>query len=179
MKRTSPITRKTIKAQEAEAVNLRCLVAGLNAAHAMDAGLMRDMSRKLSQMRDELDRAKRIAGEMSVLFPAQRRDTEMDWRDQVQFRVAPPIMWQPGNQLEVLRRQIRDIPLHVMLEKVSRDKLSQAVHLEIVFKDRKVGYAISDVALDAMPTGDAVQEIAMQMAQQLTSAIKGGRVGNY
>lgn len=179
MKRTSPITRQTVKAQEAEIVNQRRLVATLREVHSQDSGLLVDMHRKLSQMRYEMDRAKRIAGQMSVLFPAQRKDVETARLDRLQYRVLPPIMWQPGNQLDVMREQVRDIPLHVMLEKVSRHDLEQMVHLKIAFADKQVGYAISDSALGAVPIGDMVQDIAMQMAEQLVSAIKGNRIDSY
>ena len=64
------------------------------------------------------------------------------------------------------------LPLHVLLSRVDRDRLSGMLHTRVMFKGQQLGYAISDPALRAYPLRDLTNLLVRELAEMLAKQIK-------
>lgn len=133
--------------------------------------LCRYLSGENGRLRDEIDCAKRIAGEMSILFPPGTTRVNGTPRHQISAASMGRLdMWEPTLAITD-RATFKEIPLEVMLSRVSQDALREAVHIHVQFSGIEVGYAISELARMSVPPRDMVNIVSKQMAQMLAPKI--------
>lgn len=135
-----------------------------------------DAGARLQKIQREMNDARRIAGEMSILFPASVMGIPGPKRDHIQVRTFNPL-----DRLDPMDRHnriaARGQSLPVMLSRIDTSALRDAVHVRVRFGDRVVGYAISHDAIESTPkdilTDRLATELAHGMADQLHSTIRG------
>lgn len=128
---------------------LRREIKNLQAAGCMNAELLRHQGRQLYRIKDELDTAKRIAGEMSILFPATQLAVNWPERSSHQMARLPPLLYSVNDFDPLSTVQTQN--LSVMLGKVSREGLDQSTHVMIQFGTGRWGYAITDQSRHVTP----------------------------
>lgn len=139
-------------------------IANLEQAMLMDRALLEHVSEHKRQLEREIENAKRIAGNMSALFEPGSLHVSGQARDRVFGRTMPEM---PSDPNEICDAMARDIPLDVLLTKVDRDKLSMAIHCNVMFSDHTLRYAVSEDAWRHMPEDILVDRVADALSRQL------------
>lgn len=132
----------------------------------------------LSRLRREMDDARRIAGEMSVLFPARRVVVSGPRRNSIQVRSALQFLSSEyiSDRAEMQLSAARDQNLSVLLHQIDTSALRDAVHVRVHFGEQTMGYAISESAIQSTPprvlTERVIRELSRSLSDQLHSTLK-------
>ena len=154
---------------------VRLDLACQQAAHQMDRLLLKDLSCRLAEARDELDRARRIAGELSILFPATKVTVHGLARDRIELYAnrSPLLYGRPDRHISPTE-VLRTIPLPLLVQRIDADRLEQLVHARAYFNGGQWRYGITMDAVQAMSTRDLAEllarELGRTMAQDLQAA---------
>lgn len=133
----------------------------------MHRGLLRDTTRKLEALREEVARAKKIAGAMSVLWSEPKTIPHGGKPgDAVMVDVGEPAPMTPSSAM-LLDRFTR-MPLDVVLTSVSNRALDTCVHARVAYRDGVVAYGFTD---DAMRCLESADELEYQVTRQIAPAL--------
>jgi hypothetical protein len=136
-------------------------------------------SQNLHALRQVLESAMEIAGPMSVLFPAQPLEVKQKREGRTHWQVDVPDResWQQAvmTYRDIHQRTLKIMDLDLLVSRIHRDALSQALHCRVKFADKEVCYADSALARAIMGRKNLEQAIARELAQVLTERLRGGR----
>lgn len=143
----------------------------------MDRALMEQMGHDNRKLRDEIEEAKRIAGRMSILFPAEPVKLDMKApvrgdRESVNVDIAetmPVLPWDTSTPIGTMTRRAKSLDL--LVAEVHPDSLRQAVHFEARFADGLVRYSIDRRDLMMMSDRDAVSRVEHNIAPALARGL--------
>lgn len=144
-----------------------------SAALNLNYELSRSLGNKVRELTAEIDQAKRIVGEYSILFPAKTLHIgvkSLPWLDlQIGSEFSPSFDGAAIRQAVITRMR-----LPVMLSYVDKDHLQERVHARVKFGDKRWGYSVDKLALVSMPADLLAIEIgrvlSWQIAADLTKA---------
>jgi hypothetical protein len=144
-----------------------------------DRGLLREMSQRLAEIRRELDDAKRIAGRMSILFPATTTAVQGPARDSIEtylHQSQTPMSYLESGEATLQDAVLRTMRLPMLVKRIQADRLQQAIHARVKFGDGLWRYGISMDAVQGMPTRELAdllsRELGLTMAQDLHEALQ-------
>lgn len=165
------------RAREAIAA-LQANEAALTGSLAACQSLLHAESRRVQQLLGEIESAKRIAGEMSILFPAQDNEgPELEPRDR--YEMSPRVRFDASTFKDAATqaRKFQRMSLPALVASVDHDALTRAVHARITYDGIPVAYAAAPETLLLMrDRGDLAvhlkREIAHQMAPLLADLLQ-------
>jgi hypothetical protein len=128
----------------------------------------------IRELRQELDDAREIAGYASVLFPAPAEEINSMMAPEVyRMRAMRPFnidsIWDGSVNMSAT---CRDVPLPVMVSSISRDWLTESLHVKLHFDGIAVGYAVARETLCRIPAAALMRSIVREMAPDLVSKLK-------
>jgi hypothetical protein len=143
---------------------LSASVANLNEALVMDRGLLRHTSDKLRELQQQIDDAKEIAGNMSVLFPVSTMDMSTQKRrgGPIEVAVAGPFEFESVDRAPsagILRR----ISLDTLVASIERSTLQESLHVRVEFANKEFVYGISRSAWMQMSSAKRFDLIQRQL----------------
>lgn len=149
-------------------------------AHRMDRALLSALSDKLRNQQQQMDDARAIAGEMSVLFPATgelKALAPRQHRESYEVHVREQLTEFPGfDNLPPRSFTMQVESLKLLIAKVRPDHLRRSVHAYVRFADEEVAYGISPSALHSMPRDKLIwtvtQELGKALGDQLWRALR-------
>lgn len=139
-------------------------IAQLMAANNLKIRHIERMSQELAALRSDMQAAKEIAGEMSVIFPGKTIRFDGEPRREINVEQTPA--W--GQRFDAYSKTIR---LPVLIAKIDKDALSEAIHCLFEFDGKQIGYAISNYGLKARGSF-LVNELATVLPRILAAAIQ-------
>lgn len=120
----------------------------LGCALDMQRGHVKHLRERPDELQQVLEDAMDMAGRMSVLFPASTTAVDFEPRRTFEVQVKQVLSFDECKQLKGSISATFGVQrLPVMLARIDRDALDRAVHLMVEFNGKKVGYAVSDSAL--------------------------------
>lgn len=151
-------------------------IARLNESIEMDRGLMRHLSQRISDLRAEIERAKDLLPQGTILF--EPADMSFHGPADSSIRIRIPVFGRaPTSPLEMdalMRETIKDVPLDVFLTDSVLDKLENKVHYNVLFSDGRWRYSVSRNVLEQCGPGEKrrlINQIGMRLATQLISEV--------
>ncbi len=148
---------------------MREQVAQLQQGMAMDRALLADQRSRLDGLREEIRAAKRIAGAHAVLFSPERVHWEIEARQVVRRPVVGSVP--RGFIGDPMKETFETVDLDVMLADAQITDWERRVHLQVTFRDSRVGYAITRQALEGIPKDELVRMLTREMAPMLAQQI--------
>lgn len=139
-------------------------IAALEQAVAMNRGLLAHVSERKRQLEQEISDAKRIAGRMSVLFEPEAKRLDGPARGLMYLFTNSSVMDDPS---PFFHAKSETVPLPVMLSRIDKSVLDKSIHCSVMFDDMKWNYALSEMAVQAMPKELLVERVAMRLARQI------------
>ena len=143
------------------------------AALEMDRGLLRDTSRKLSDLREELADAKRRAARLSVLFPAEDLYHNRE-RDGYPFMLPVTV----NRSLESfsfddapLDMMLQTVPLELLVSHVDQNAMARAMHVRVDFAGTETAYGMTETAMFAMSPHDMKRRLTIELAKSFAQKI--------
>ena len=140
-------------------------LAQLEVADEMNRGLLRNQSEKIACLEEEIEGAKAIAGELSILFPATTMAVECKARDTWDM---PVLEWMatciPDDSM-LFNQTLEAKRLTVMLGSIDHRQLARQVHFMLRFGDKRLGYAMSSDDMRALPRRVAIRRISESLAK--------------
>lgn len=150
-------------------------ISDLETAMTLDRALLRDQGRRLREyeyfQRDVVDLVGReavIAGEPTTL------DLKWDERDGDRIHHAP---YQPLTMARIIDRSwqdsyaVRDEVLRLLQVETVAEPMRQQVHARVTLADERVGYAISESALQRLSRDQIRKAIGEPMLRMLVDAL--------
>lgn len=149
---------------------LRAMVAAAEAA-ALNRLQMAERSRmEVKYLREELDEAKDIAGQMSVIFPATVTSGGMV---KPYLTLADDRVNSLSERIELVGEMVcRTFTLPVFTAHIDDDRLYDAKHVTVEFDGQRYGYALSRSAIASTPEPLLCRRIADQLARIIAAELK-------
>ena len=153
---------------------MRERIAALDTALFMDRALQKRQRAMIDYLAHELSTARRIAGNLSVLFETSDRPMRLSGPVQREIRVhkVEPLRAPSENSGDAIATTVQAVPLPVMVADLDQDKMSDAVHTRVCFGDGRWGYAVSGLAIQAMPFDVLVERMSKELALQIAHDLK-------
>jgi hypothetical protein len=137
--------------------------------------LLRNIGHQLTELKDEVARAKEIAGRYSSLFKPTVVKTDMprptNTRDgRYMVHIPEPLSVSiPSDDEALMYRTVQSMPLDIFLESVEQDFFNHNVHAMLQYKDGTMAYGVSAMTLmNETPDG-----IARALQYALPVMVKG------
>jgi hypothetical protein len=131
------------------------------------AAKLRDAQTHEKYLNRVISDAKEVAGEMSVLFPANmlKANEKTSHVSIPSYRVESPIddLYAAG--------AFTNLSLPVMLAHVNSSALESSVHFRVEFDGGSLGYAVTRKTLYSIPEGRLAYDISREMTRILTAEI--------
>ena len=163
--------RETIASQSTLIASQAVGLSRMTTACDMANGLLRDLSQKNEELRRGLDEAIRIAGQMSVLFPVTAR--QVNSKSRGYFDLPGRLSWDSPIAEQTTFKVNR---LKMLLHRIDKEALHDAVHLRVKFDDKVLAYGLTDVSMQCVPPdilADRItHELGMALARELTEALR-------
>lgn len=159
---------------------MRAEIERLTEAEAMSRNLAAYIGKQKACLEDEISQAKRILGEGNIAFSAPVRKWPCASPDDDVVRVPVshgPLLHPFDSGAVPSTLSLREIPLHVLANRVYRDYTDHlgAIHVCFQLRGGDVRYAISDKAIDGIPSDELARLLAEQMAQSLVKQLRSVR----
>lgn len=149
-------------------------ITALQAAHTLDRELAKYLSDTLSDVREELQRTKDVAVNMSILFPAEQMQVRWDSTDLRPIRIEKRqnLLGSTSVLTAASAAQTMQIlSLEVLVARIKPDKFSECLHADVTFGDGVWGYGITRSAWQALNNGQRQHFIQRTVARQLVQQI--------
>lgn len=144
-------------------------------AHALSDGLLRHISEAKGLLEKELANAKKLAGRMSILFPATHRmEVGMQYDPHVTIEVVPDRQYA---SFEEMPEFLVIESLEAVMVKISSDQLSQAMHCQVKFAGGEWAYAITQSAWQMMTRKQRVQTLVHELPKYFASQMAEHEIG--
>ena len=144
----------------------------LKVAYELESELKTHIVKKNAELRYELDAAKRIAYNMSVMFKPKETKLGNDVLPEIIVPIIPkiPTLADFG---DISNDRAKNISLPVMISKIDDDVMKGNIHLQVYFgKANRWGYAISYDALYSAPLDILQNMIYDEFMFQVASDLK-------
>lgn len=129
------------------------------------------MKELLDEVSQELDDAKRIAGEMSVLFkPKPVRMNSV--REYVEVVAHTHML--SMDSIETIQA-IKSMRLPVLLSSIEQDMLKEMVHVRVHYDGGALGYAVTQQTMRSVPKDILLRRVGSEIAHQLIETVMGNR----
>jgi hypothetical protein len=139
----------------------------------MSRRLAEHLAEKLGFVREELAEAKEIAGRMSVLFPAGSTSIHGGERGKIMVFSDSPLRSFAEHRMD-METTMEYQRLSVMLVKIDKKALDEAVHIKVSFDDKCMGYAISESARLVRHGNSMERELARTLPKMISLKLFGG-----
>lgn len=146
---------------------MREQIKASEASRAMDRGLIAEQGRKLRDAEDYQRSVARIVGENAI---AAGKPSMMQMTAYGDFQIAPrgqPRMPSYMHSHPVSMDAVRAETMRLLHIDVIRDITATQLHCRVMLKDKKAGYAISDLALMQMSKQELRHVIHREIADGL------------
>lgn len=141
----------------------------LNSALERNRGLLAYQAQTIQDLENALLDAKEIAGNMSVLFPAE--EIRFPGKPRANLNVSldanSKLLSNMGTDMYLTVQR-----LHVMLAELRLDHLRNSTHVTVKFGEEMWGYGISEEAIINTPTKLLVERIAKTLAKTIAPQLK-------
>lgn len=147
----------------------------LGSALDMSRGLSKRQGEKIGALEDEIETAKKIAGRMSVLFPAGTMKLDGEAMEMVDVVVPGRLPDLGSMESYQLMRTIQSQRLDVLLSKIHPSALERAVHVSVTFGKGPacdIGYAISHSAIQSTPPDKLAQIVIKELGKAVSNRLK-------
>jgi hypothetical protein len=145
-----------------EAADLYGRLQNERRARVMTEGLAADMGRRLRDLQDEVRKAKRIAGAMSVLWPAQALEHGGEPGDQVRVSACNDVGVLGGPDKFLSAMSFQTLTLDMVLTHIQPDALRRAVHAEVEFRGQRRGYGLTEQAVLALRDAGQLHDVMLK-----------------
>ena len=157
-----------------EIQNLTEQLSSASEALGLSKGLSDHLGNELRGAREEISEAKRIAGEMSILFPAGKMDVPGVPRRHIQVQIDARKrigLSAPCEQAAHFER----LSLPVMMSCIDSDVFRRCIHLDVKFDDGRWGYAVEKEVLAMLPSDIIYGRILRALSRQISSDISANK----
>lgn len=138
-------------------------------AEAMSRGLAEHLSRKAAELRSEIERAKRMLPEGSVLFGPGKMSLDGVPCERIRAQTRLPINVEFIGAEAVPMSQCGIVELDLLLTETVVDQMRDQLHFDVKFADGRWCYSISRKGLHRFNRRDLVSTISMALAKQMTA----------
>lgn len=149
-------------------------VANLETGMAMDRGLLRDQSEKLSNLKEMMGEFAERVGRYAI---AEGVPTmfDADWLMRKQsfgmsIEMGVPSFAYHGAMLDSYR--VHDEVMRILDVEVVRNHMARNMHCRLQFDGHQIGYAISDHALVGMTSDELARRITPEVVRMLMLELK-------
>lgn len=149
---------------------MRESIERLEVANEMAQELSKHLGKKLRFLEDQIYEATRIAGNMTVLFPAKSIQMDGKARDSIDLPIQQDV--KAYVDMAVFDSVLQVQRLNVMLGAIDIDKLRCATHVKVKFGDERWGYALSDIAIISAPKDSLVKIITREFGHVMGTDLK-------
>jgi len=151
-----------------EVARMDAEVARINQAFEMEKGLCQEISKKAARLQEEINRAKDLLPEGSILFEPGEFRLNGPANAPIHMPVLGNVGYRPSDAIPKFET-FRSIPLTVLLTEAVLDELSGQLHFNVQFADGKWRYSVDRRALvgSADTRRRMVEEISFRLAKQL------------
>lgn len=156
----------------------------LRRAQVMDRGLLANQGEVIARLRYEIETAREIAGQMSVLFPPTRVETDVPPGDLTRygFNVGMTDALDASGPTSVddlegaMMAECGIERLDVMIGRIDKNALRSGIHCVLTFKGEVVGLAISEAAIRSQPVDvirrNCFELLSKSMGTKLAKALQ-------
>jgi len=152
---------------------MRERIGNLEEAIFMDRALQKRQRAMIDDLAQELANARRITNNLAVIFEASDRPMQLSGPARREIQVMKQLQLKPSSiDSWGEHAGVEQLPLPVMVAELDQDKLAGAIHTRVRFGDGQWGYAVSELAIQAMPFDVLVERLTKELAHQIAHDLK-------
>jgi hypothetical protein len=153
-------------------------------AYVLCHGLAVSQGQKIHQLERAVDDAKQIAGQMSVLFPAEEFSTDakppkhgerfmVDIAERLESMAVEPSItdWQ--------RAEFRRTPLALLVAKIHPGAIEACMHVRVEFADEVRAYGITAAAWQSLTRAQRIDRLRYELSHEFADALASTDLRRY